>query len=43
MWGPTDSFSSDCPENPTSGAYASEGSLSSSVVLYRPDVDLGAA
>ena len=33
----------DCPESPTPGAYTSGGSLSSSVVLYRLDRELGAA
>ena len=37
-WGPPDIFSPDCPENLTPGAYTSEGSLFSSVVLYRPDM-----
>ena len=34
-------ISPDGPETPTSGAYTSEGSLSSSVVLYRPDREQG--
>ena len=37
------SFSPDCPESLTPGAYASEGSFSSSVVLCRPDMEPGAA
>ena len=40
MWGPPGTFSPDCPESPTPEAYASGGSLSSSVVLYRPDGEL---
>ena len=33
----------DCLESPTPETYASGGSLSSSVVLCRPDMELGAA
>ena len=40
MWGPPGTFSPDYPESPTPEAYASGGSLSSSVVLYRPDGEL---
>ena len=43
VWGPPGTFSPDCPETPTPGASTSEGSLSSSVVLYRPDREQGAA
>ena len=43
VWGPLGTFSPDCPETPTPGAYTSEGSLSSSVVLYRLDREQGAA
>ena len=41
MWGPPDTFSPDCLESPTLETYASGGSLSSSVVLCRPDMELG--
>ena len=34
VWGPWGTFSPDCPEILTPGAYTSGGSLSSSVVLY---------
>ena len=40
MWGPPGTFSPDCPESPSPEAYASRGSLSSSVVLSRPDREL---
>ena len=40
VWGPLGTFSLDCPESLTPGAYASEGSLFSGVVLYRPDMEL---
>ena len=43
VWGPLGTFSPDCLESPIPGAYTSEGSLSSSVVLYRLDRELGAA
>ena len=43
MWGPLGTFSPDCLESPIPGAYTSGGSLSSSVVLYRLDRELGAA
>ena len=35
MWGPLGTFSPGCLENPTTGTYASGGSLSSSVAPYR--------
>ena len=41
MWGPPDTFSPDCLESPTLETYASGGSLSSSVVLCRPDMEPG--
>ena len=41
MWGPPGTFSLDCLESPTLETYASGGSLSSSVVLCRPDMELG--
>ena len=37
VWGPLGTFSLDCPESLTPGAYASKDSLSSSVILFRPD------
>ena len=37
VWGPMGSFNPDCLQSLTSGAYTSEGSLSSSMVLYRLD------
>ena len=37
MWGPLGTFSPDSPESLTPGDRASEGSLSSGVVLYRPN------
>ena len=43
VWGPPGTFSPDCLESPTPGAYTSEGSLSSSVVLCRPDLEPRAA
>ena len=39
MWGPPGTFSPDCLESPTLETYASGGSLSSSVVLCRPDME----
>ena len=36
-------FGPDCPESPTPGAYTLEGSLFSSMVLFRPDMELGVA
>ena len=41
MWGPPGTFSPDCLESPTLETYASGGSLSSSVVFCRPDMELG--
>ena len=41
MWGPLGTFSPDCLESPTPETYASEGSLSSSVVLCRLDMEWG--
>ena len=41
MWGPLGSFSPDYFESLTPGAYTSEESLSSSMVLYRLDRELG--
>ena len=41
VWGPLGTFSPDCPETPTPGAYTSGGSVSSSVVLCRPDRESG--
>ena len=41
MWGPLGTFSPDCLESPTPETYASEGSLSSRVVLCRPDIEPG--
>ena len=38
MWGPQGTFSLDCLESPTPKTYSSGGSLSSSVVLCRPDM-----
>ena len=35
VWGPPDTFSPDCLESPTPGAYTSEGSLSSGVVILQ--------
>ena len=35
MWGPLDTFSPNCLESLTPGAYASEGSLFSSMVLFQ--------
>ena len=43
VWGPRGTFSPDCLESPTQETYASGGSLSSSVVLCRPDMEPGAA
>ena len=40
MWGPPGTFSPDCLGSPTPETYASEGSLSSSVVLCRLDMEL---
>ena len=40
MWGPPGSFSPDCLESLTLETYASRGSLSSSMVLCRPDMEL---
>ena len=37
--GPPGTFSPDCLESPTLETYASGGSLSSSVVLCRPDME----
>ena len=41
MWGPLGTFSPDCLESPTPGPYTLEGSFLSSVVLCRPDMELG--
>ena len=41
MWGSPGTFSPDCPECLAPEAHASGGSLSSSVVLYRLDRELG--
>ena len=41
MWGPLGIFIPDCLESPTPETYASEGSLSSSVVLCRLNMDPG--
>ena len=41
MWGPPGTFSPDCLESLTPETYASEGSLSSSVVLCRLDMEWG--
>ena len=41
MWGPLGTFSPDCLESLTPETYASEGSLSSRVVLCRPDIEPG--
>ena len=41
MWGPPGTFSPDCHESPTPETYASRGSLSSSVVLCRLDMEPG--
>ena len=43
VWGPPGTFSPDCLESLTPETYASGESLSSSVVLYRPDMEPGAA
>ena len=43
MWGPTGTFIPDGLESPTPETYASGGSLSSRVVLCRPDKEPGAA
>ena len=43
VWGPPGTFSPDCLESPTPETYASGGSLSFSVILCRPDMELGAA
>ena len=43
MWGPLGTFSPDYLVILTLGAYTSEGSLVSSVVLCRLDLELGAA
>ena len=43
VWGPLGTFSPDCLESLTPETYSSEGSLSSSVVLCRLDMELGAA
>ena len=40
VWGPLGTFSLDCPESLTPGAYASEGSLFPGVALYRLDMEL---
>ena len=40
VWGSLGTFSLDCPESLTPGAYASEGNLFSGVALYRLDMDL---
>ena len=42
VWGPLGSFSPDCFESLTPGAYTSEEGLSSSMVLYRLDREPGA-
>ena len=39
VWGPLGTFSLDCPESLTPGAYASEGSLFPGVALYRLDME----
>ena len=41
VWGPLGTFSPDCLESLTPETYASEGSLSSRVVLCRPDIEPG--
>ena len=41
VWGSPGIFSPDCLESPTPETYASGESLSSSVVLCRPDMELG--
>ena len=43
VWGPLGTFSPDCLESPAPETYASGGSLSSSVVPCRLDVEAGAA
>ena len=43
VWGPPGTFSPDCPESLTPGAYTSGDSLSSSVILFRPDGEPGMA
>ena len=43
VWGPPGTFSPDGLESPTSETYTSEGSLSSSVVLCRLDMEPGVA
>ena len=43
VWGPPGTFSPDCLESLTPKTYASEGSLSSSVVLCRLDMEPGVA
>ena len=43
VWGFPATFSPDYLESPTPEIYASGGSLSSSVVLCRPDMKLGVA
>ena len=43
MWGPPGTFSPDCLEGLTPETYASGGSLSSSVVLCRLDMEPGMA
>ena len=43
MWGPLGTFSPDCLESPAPETYAFGDSLSSSVVLCRLDMELGAA
>ena len=43
MWGSLGTFSPDCLESLAPETYASGGSLSSSVVPCRPDMELGVA
>ena len=43
MWGPPGTFSPDCLESPTPEAYIFKGSLSSSAVPWRLDMEPGAA
>ena len=43
VWGPPVTFSPDCLESLTPETYASKGSLSSSVVPCRPDMEPGEA
>ena len=39
VWGPLGTFSPNCLESPTPGAYNLEGSLFSSVILCRLDMN----